>query len=60
MANLNQMPSDVLETPDVWINDHSIDLGSNPKEIAKSKSKILITTCSLESLSHFYRFSDIL
>ena len=49
MTNLNQMPSDVLETPDVWINDHSIDLGSNPKEIAKSKSRTLITTCSLDT-----------
>ena len=48
MTNLNQMPSDVLETPDVWINDHSIDLGSNPKEIAKSKSRTLLTTCSLD------------
>ena len=49
MANLNPMPSDVLETPDVWINDRFIELGSNPQEISKSKSRTLLTTCSLNT-----------
>ena len=49
MANLNPMPSDVLETPDVWINDRVIELGSNPQEISKSKSRTLLTICSLNT-----------
>ena len=49
MANFNPMPSDVLETPDVWTNDRVIELGINPQELFKSKSRTLLTPCSLNT-----------
>ena len=49
MANLITMLSDVLETPDVWINDRFIELGSNPSEMSKSKSRTRLASCSLNT-----------